>query len=315
MLYLVALNSAILRENDSHIHGMSDQSENIPVGIGLMLLTMFFFVSLDAIAKYLMQFYPAPQVIWGRFFFHVVCTLVLIFFIRVSWREAVVSHKPSIQISRSLLMLATNGLFFLAIKTIDLTTATAIMFLSPIVLTVLAIPVLGEKVGLRRWSGVVLGFIGAMIIVRPGLIDLNTAILLLCIATVTHAFYQIFTRQIRIYDHPITSLFYTGIIGSIIMSSVLPMYWVAPIIEHWPLFALLGITGCAGHFCLIRALRAAPVSVVSPFSYSTLIWATGFSYLLFDELPDIWVYIGAAIIVISGLYILYREQQLEKKDS
>ncbi len=277
-----------------------------------MLLTMFFFVSLDAAAKYLMNFYPAAQVTWGRFFFHTVITIAVIVGLKKGIRQQIKSRTPKLQIARSFLMLATNGLFFLGIKTIDLTTATAIMFLSPVVMTILAIPVLGEQVGIRRWMGVFVGFVGAMIIVRPGFAEIDVAIIFLLIATVTHAFYQIFTRQVREYDDPMTSLFYTGIAGMVVMSAIMPFEWQTPEWQHWPLFVVLGLMGCLGHFCLIRSLRVAPVSVVSPFSYTTLIWATGFSYVLFGELPDYWVYVGAALIIFSGLYILYREQQLAK---
>ena len=279
-----------------------------------MLITMFFFVALDAIAKYLMQFYPVPQVIWGRFFFHTIFVLAAILMMGSGIKDRIKSQKPKLQFWRSVFMFATNGMFFLAIQSVDLTTATTIMFLSPIIVTVLAIPMLGESVGLRRWIGVIIGFFGAMIIVRPGFIELDVAIIALLIAAVSHSIYQIFTRQVRVYDHPMTSLFYTGIVGAIVMSLAVPFQWQPPSIAHWPIFALLGVAGCLGHICLIRALRAAPASVVSPFSYTTLIWATGFSYFMFDELPDSWVYLGAAIIVSSGLYIFYREHKVKSAE-
>ena len=167
---------------------MTDQNENIPAGIGLMLLAMFFFVVLDAAAKYLMQFYPVVQVIWGRFFFHMFFVALALLVMRTRIKEKIVSKKPGIQIWRSILMLATNALFFIAIQTVELTTASAIMFLTPIVVTILAIPVLGEHVGIRRWVGVLIGFVGALIIVRPGMIKVEMAILILLVATVCHAF-------------------------------------------------------------------------------------------------------------------------------
>lgn len=274
-----------------------------------MMLTMFFFVTLDAIAKYLMQFYPVQQVIWGRFFFHMVLVLCAFVVIKTPVKQNIASKRPGLQIRRSILMLATNGLFFIAIKTIDLTTATTIMFMSPIIVTMLSIPLLGEQVGVRRWAGVMIGFIGAMIIIRPGMIEFEFAILTLLAAACTHSFYQIFTRQVRVYDDPMVSLFYTGLVGSIAMSLIVPFDWHWPELHHWPIFLLLGVMGFVGHFCLIKSLRVAPASVVSPFTYSTLIWATGFSYFLFAELPDKWVFIGAAIIIASGLYILHRESK------
>ncbi len=288
--------------------GEPDHNENIPVGIALMSMTMFFFVVLDTLAKYLMQFYPVVQVIWGRFFFHTILLSIILVATRSNLKKEFRSRRPGLQIWRSVLMLATNGLFFYSIKYIDLATATTIMFLSPIFVTILAIPILGESVGFRRWIGVMIGFVGAVIIVRPGLGVFDTGILVLLLAAFSHSFYQIFTRQVRIYDSPITSLLYTGLVGAVVMSMVAPFQWQWPTMTHWILFLFLGITGIIGHFCLIRALRVAPASVVSPFSYSSLIWATGFSYFFFGELPDYWVFIGGFLIVASGLYILHRER-------
>lgn len=279
-----------------------------------MLLAMFFFVTLDAVAKFLMQIYPVTQVIWGRFFFHMVLVLTALVLMRSNIKQAITSRRPGLQIWRSILMLVTNGLFFYAVRTVELTAATTIMFLTPVVVTILAIPVLGETVGIRRWTGVLIGFVGAVIIVRPGVIEVEMSILILIVATLTHALYQLFTRQVRVYDDPVTSLLYTGLVGTVVMSIVVPFQWQVPMLEHWPLFVLMGLMGSVGHYCLIRSLRTAPASVVSPFSYTTMIWATGFSYFLFDELPDSWVYAGGSLIVASGLYILHRERQVKQVD-
>jgi drug/metabolite transporter (DMT)-like permease len=243
-----------------------------------------------------------------------VLVLTALVLMRSNIKQAITSRRPGLQIWRSILMLATNGLFFYAVRTVELTAATTIMFLTPVVVTILAIPVLGETVGLRRWTGVLIGFVGALIIVRPGVIEVEMPILILIVATLTHAFYQLFTRQVRVYDDPVTSLLYTGLVGTVVMSIVVPFQWQVPMLEHWPLFVLMGLMGSVGHYCLIRSLRAAPASVVSPFSYTTMIWATGFSYFLFDELPDSWVYAGGSLIVASGLYILHRERQVKQVD-
>ncbi len=287
----------------------SENIENISGGVMLMLAAMFFFVTLDAAAKYLIQFYPVVQVIWGRFFFHMVFVFVFLMATRTDLKQEITSRRPGLQIWRSLLMLVTNGMFFYSVQTVELATATTIMFLSPIFVTLLAIPILGEVVGIRRWIGVLIGFAGALVIVRPGVVDIEHGILVLLLASVTHGFYQIFTRQVRIYDSPITSLFYTGLIGTIVMSTVVPFQWQWPTTFHWFIFVLLGLAGSIGHFCLIRSLRVAPASVVVPFSYTTLIWATIFSYFVFGDLPDFWVYAGGSLIIFSGLYILHRERK------
>ncbi|MFT5114899.1 MAG: drug/metabolite transporter (DMT)-like permease [Parasphingorhabdus sp.] len=212
--------------------------------------------------------------------------MLALILMRSNLKQIIISRRPGLQIWRSILMLLTNGLFFTAVRTVELTTATTIMFLTPIVVTILAIPILGERVGKRRWAGGIIGIIGAIIIVRPGIIDIDPAILILVVTTITHAFYQLLTRQVRNYDDPITSLMYTGLLDTVVMSMLIPWYWVVPVIEHWPFFVLMGLLGSVAYFCLIQALRAAPVSVVSPFSYTTLVWATAYSYFLFNELPD-----------------------------
>ncbi len=282
--------------------------ENIPIGIVWMLVTMFWFVALDTAAKYLMQYYEVAQVVWGRFFFH---TLLVLVYIVATRTPAFVSKKLSLQITRSILMLVTTILFFLGISTIQLATASTIMFLSPILITVLAIPLLGESVGIRRWSSVFVGFCGALVVVRPGVDAFEFGMIFLLAAALTNAFYQISTRQIRIYDNPITSLFYTGVVGAVLTSVVVPFYWTWPTFEHWWVFLFLGIAGSVSHLCLIRAFRVAPASVIAPFGYTSLVWAVGFGFMIFGDLPDRWTVIGAAIIIASGLYIYHRENVIK----
>jgi len=284
--------------------------ENIPAGIAWMLLTVFWFVVLDTAAKYLMQTYPVVQVVWARFFFH---TLLVISMMRGSLPAGLRSKKWQLQGLRSLVMLTTTSLFFVGISRIQLATGSSIMFLSPIFVTILAIPMLRESVGLRRWIGVLVGFIGALIIVRPSSVSFDIGLLYLLGAALSHAFYQIATRQVRMYDAPLTSLLYTGLVGALVTSCIVPFYWqpVAPL--HWFLFIFLGLVGSVGHLCFIRAFNLAPASVVAPLSYTTLIWATLSGYVFFGDLPDQWVIFGGVLIVGSGLYIYYREKQIIRK--
>lgn len=281
--------------------------ENTLRGIAWMLGTMFWFVTLDATAKYLMQSFSVVQVLWGRFFFH---TLLVALFMGARLPYGFTSRRFSMQFSRSILMLATTVFFFIGIARTPLATASTIMFLSPIFVTLLAIPFLGEMIGPRRWAGIVLGFIGALIVVRPDWGGLEIGLLSVLCAALTNASYQIVTRKVRVYDSPMTSLFYTGIVGAIAMTIVVPFYWQSPSAFAWLLLVLLGVAGSLGHLCLIRALRLAPASTVVPFSYTALIWATLYGYVLFASLPDRYTLLGAALIMGSGLYIFYREQQL-----
>ena len=287
-------------------------TDNHLLGIGWMLATMFWFVTLDSTAKYLMQSYPVPQVIWARFFFHVVFVALLMGRqLGVQIRSQSFSH----QLLRSLFMFTTTVLFFIGISILPLTTAATIMFMSPVILTILSIPLLGEKVGPRRWIGIVIGFTGAVLVMRPSGDGIQLTVLIVLAAAFTHAIYQIFTRKLGIGDRPMTSLFYTAIIGALVMTAVVPFYWQPVAAADWPLFVFAGVAGGIGHLCLIRAFRQAPASVVAPFSYSSLLWATVFGYLLFGDLPDAWTLSGAALIIASGLYIFHREQTLKRQEN
>ena len=283
-------------------------SENVQAGILWMLLTAACFVALDATAKLLLETYPLIQVVWARFVFHLI---VLVLFLGGGLRRIVRSNAPGTQLLRSGLLLVTTFLFFAGVHLVPLAKASAIMFLSPILVTVLSIPLLGERVGPRRWFGVCAGFAGAMVIVRPTLESIEIAALFLLAAALTNACYQITTRRLRVIDEPMTTLFYTAILGAVLLSFLVPFLWMTPSLADWGLMILMGGFGAVGHLCLIQAFRAAPASAVAPFAYSNLIWATLSGYLLFGNLPDFWTVVGALIIAASGIYILYRERRVK----
>ena len=281
--------------------------DNVAAGIGWMLLTTFLFIALDTLAKYLLQLYPAPQVIWARFFFHLLLAMAMM---GPSLLSGIRSGRPLLQHARSVTLLLTTTLFMIGLSTVELATATAIMFLTPLVVTLLSIPILGEKVGPRRLAGVLVGFGGALVIVRPGFESLSLGMLLLLGASFSNAFYQLVTRQVRHYDGTNTTFFYTALAGTVVFSAILPLDWQTPQGIDWLLFVVLGVLGGLSQLCLIRAFRLAPAAVVSPFSYTGLIWATLFGFAVFLELPDLWTMLGALLIVGSGLYVFHRERTL-----
>ncbi|MFT5446965.1 MAG: drug/metabolite transporter (DMT)-like permease [Gammaproteobacteria bacterium] len=281
------------------------EGDDVRAGILWMLLTTLFFVSLDATAKFLVARYPVMEVVWARFIFHMLFVIIVL---APRLREHASARRPWLQIGRSALILMTTVLFFFGVKLLPLADASAIMFISPILLTVLAIPLLGEQVGPRRWAAVIVGFVGALIVVRPGMGVMGTGASLLLAAALCNALYQLATRKLRTMDAPLTTLLYTGSLGAVALSFVMPMVWVTPELAHWPLFALMGAFGAAGHFALIKAFQRAPAAVVAPFSYVNLIWAIGFGFVLFGELPDPWTVLGASLIAGGGLYILHRER-------
>jgi drug/metabolite transporter (DMT)-like permease len=287
-------------------------SDNHLLGIAWMLATMFWFVTLDSTAKYLMQTYPVVQVIWARFFFHLLFVVLLM---GPQLVTRIKSQNLLHQCLRSLFMFSTTVLFFVGISFLPLATASTIMFMSPVIVTVLSIPLLGEKVGPRRWMGIAIGFVGALVVMRPGTDSLQLSILVVLAAAFTNALYQVFTRKLGMRDSPMTSLFYTGVIGALVTTIVAPFYWQPVAAVDWLLFVFAGIAGGIGHLCLIRAFRHAPASVVAPFSYSSLLWATSFGFVLFGDLPGVWTLSGAALIIGSGLYIFHREQALKRSTS
>jgi drug/metabolite transporter (DMT)-like permease len=285
-------------------------SENTQIrrGILWMLLTVALFVSMDAIGKYLTQSYPVLQVTWARFFFH---ALWLIAFLH--WRGDIISvirtRRPALQLWRGFLMMAANTMFIAGVSVMPLVNTSSILLISPLLVTALSVPLLGEYVGPRRWAGVVIGCIGALIIIRPGSGVMQWAALFPLGAASCFAFYQIATRQLSHSEPPLTTLFYTISVGTPVMTLIMPLVWEMPDWQGWAMMAGMGLIGGISHFTLIKAFSAAPAAVISPFNYSNLVWATLFGFIVFGELPDGWTIVGALIIVASGLYVFFREQQ------
>ncbi len=273
-------------------------------GILWMLLTMFLFVSMDAVVKHLIESYPVPQIVWGRFFFH---AILLAAVLGRRLPATLVTRRRGLQFLRAGLLMVTTMQFFGALYFLPLADTTAIMQAAPLIVTALSMPLLGEHVGVRRWGGVVAGFAGALIIIRPGSDAMHLAALLPLGAAFTFALYQVSTRIVSRTDATLTTLIYTPLLGAALMSAVMPFYWVMPDAEGWALMAFVGLLGGVGHFTMIRALTWAPAATVSPFGYTALIWATLFGLALFGDFPDRWTIAGALVIVSSGLYILHRE--------
>lgn len=285
------------------------EDDNIPRGIFLMLTTTLFFILIDTCAKHLSQSLPVMEVVWARFIFHLAVVLILLRGRALGFAR---TNRPGLQLFRSAMLMTTTYLFFTGVQKIDLAMASSIMFLSPILITVLSVPVLGERIGLRRVLGVLAGLTGALIIVRPGLGEVPVAAFYFIAAACTNALYQLTTRMLRQWDDAYTTLFYTGLVGTVVSSIAAPVVWVAPSLTEWGLMAAMGTFGALGHFTLIRAFQSAPPSALMPFAYSGLVWATLFGYFVFSNLPDGYTVIGAAIITASGVYIFHREQRAAK---
>ncbi len=270
-----------------------------------MMLTTMLFVSQDATIRALAKAYPVMEVAWARFAVHML--LVGAF---VAWHSPhlVKSHRPPLQLVRSGLLLATTVFAILALRNISFAEVQAIAAAVPVLVTALSVPLLGEKVGWRRWAGVMGGLTGALIIVGPVGGTFQWAVLLPLGAAFCNALYQIATRKLQGADSPTTTLFYTGMVGTVVCTLTLPFNWVTPDLTGAALMLLLGTLGGISHFCLIRAYSVAPASTVAPFGYTTLVWAGLYSLILFGEELRLSTMAGTAVIVASGVYIFYREQ-------
>lgn len=294
-------------QNEETASAAAAQPSSFGRGIPWIMLATFLFVTMDAMVKALLHDgYELPQVVWGRYFFHV---LLLVIVLAPRIRTVAQSQNLKLQMIRSVLMLATTSLFFAGLLFVPLAEASAMMLISPLIVTALAVPILREPVGPRRWAGVVIGMIGAMIIIRPGSAMMSLGILLPAAAAASYAVYQVSTRLLSRADPILTTLFYTALVGAVMTSLAAPFYWTEPTPAAWALMIGAGLCGGIGHFALIKALTLSPASVIAPYGYLNLIWATVYGFLIFAELPDVWTITGAAIITGSGLYVYHREKK------
>ncbi len=275
-------------------------------GILMMCLAVAFFASMNAFVKELrVQEMPVVEIIWGRYFFHTI--LVLLVFPRRIPTLLSGSDKP-LQIVRSILVLLATGCMFTAVGFMPLADAIAITFISPLLITALSVPFLGERVGVRRWIAVAVGFAGMLIILRPGGGLFQPVALLPIGVTVFYAAYQIITRLISHRTDPINSVFYTAIVGGVVMSAIVPFFWQTPTPAQWGMLLAAGVLGGLGHWAIIIAYQRAEAPLVAPFAYTELVWATLLGLAVFGDFPDTWTFAGAAVIAASGIYIVRREQ-------
>ncbi|THF62735.1 DMT family transporter [Pseudothauera rhizosphaerae] len=254
--------------------------------IATLLGALFLFVLLDATAKHLSRTYPVPMLVWGRYLVHFVLMAALL---GPSMGGRLVStDRPARQVLRALCLLAVTFLTMAALARMPLAETNAIVFTAPLLVTLLARPILGERIGALRWAAVLVGFAGVLLIVRPGNGLVAEGVLLALASAVCYAIYQILTRQLTATESPVTMLFYTALVGTAGMTLLLPWIWSGPLpdVTDALLIASLGINGGAGHFLLIRAFRDAPASTLSPILYVQLMWAMLVGWLAFDHFPD-----------------------------
>jgi len=261
---------------------------------------------MDTIAKYLSSELSFFQITWARYFFTVFFTLPFMFFFfrkNLTW-----STQPKLQIFRGLTLFFANILFFYSISIISMAKALTLAFVAPLITTALSPIFLGEKVGFRRWSAVIVGFVGSLIVIRPGFIEFNLASIAALGTGFFYGIYLIITRKLHSSDSPLLTLLLTGVVGAVVASFLVPVVWVNPTFNQWSLLALMGIFACLGHLFLILSLKYADASKLAPFGYFEIVTNVILGYYFFDDFPHSWTWVGLLIIVCSGIYISLRER-------
>ena len=278
-------------------------------GILLFMLSLMLFALLDATAKNLTATFAVPLLVWARYTLHFVIMLV---FVAPSMRSQLVrTDNLGLQVLRALALVGTTGFAMLAFRTMPLAEATAVLFLAPLLVTLLAGPFLGERVDASRWAVVFIGFAGVLLIARPGGALNPEGVVWALGGAVCYALYQVLTRRLSHAEHPLTLLFYTALVGTAVMSLTLPWFWFefAPSPLQWLKIASLGFYGGVGHFILIRAFRLAPASVLTPFGYTQLVWAALLGWLVFGHVPDTLSASGMGLIAACGLWLALGERR------
>jgi drug/metabolite transporter (DMT)-like permease len=292
--------------------GASRGRSDVLRGILLMCAGVSLFPFMNAAVKLLAADYPVTEIVWARFTGHLIIMLI-VFLPHHRW-ALLWPRRPAVQIGRSVLMLVSNLVFVMAIARVPLATASAIGFTAPLLVTALSVPLLHESVGARRWSAVLIGFAGALLVIRPGSGFHDPAVLLLLLSSLAYALYQIATRWVSRHDNAATGIVFAALLGSLAMTFVLPFVFVPPrTLWDGMLFCSLGLFGGAGHYLIIRAFQLGPAAVMAPLGYIELVGTVTLGYLIFDNFPDAWTWVGAAVIIGSGLYIALRERQRRER--
>jgi drug/metabolite transporter (DMT)-like permease len=220
------------------------------------------------------------------------------------------TRRPWGQVTRAAVGLLSMLCFFKAFALLPLGDAVALAMSGPIFLTALSVPLLGERVGIRRWSAVVVGFLGVVIMTRPGSGSLQLGAALAIGGAVFYALAMVSVRRLSATEGSTAIVFYMALFSTVATGIVLPFFWVDPDARGWMLLVAIGLLGGVAQMLMTQAFRFAPVATIAPFEYLALVYATGLGYLIWGDIPDVWIIGGAAVVVASGLYILHREAVL-----
>ena len=293
-------------------HDPSHERASRLTAIALMCGAVACFALLDTTAKYLNLYMSALQVAWARY----TGAFLFPFIVSNPWTRPGLTrtNRPLLQLARSVLLLGSTLCNFAALRYLQLDEAITLIFSTPFFVAALSGPMLGEWVRWRRWSAIVVGFLGVVVVARPGAASFHPAALLSLSAALCYALYSISTRILARTDSNETTLFYSNVVGALALLPVVPLVWTTP--SDPLVIALMAVTGAIGsfgHYLLIAAHRLAPAAVLAPFIYSEIVLVTVLGFLVFGDVPNRFTLTGAAIVVASGLYLLHRERKVGSK--
>ena len=288
---------------------MTSSRNRVTAGIGMMCAGVVCLCLNDAIAKTLTADYNPIQILFLRNI--IALPIAILIALKMGGRTALISHRPAAHLLRGALWICAATLFFTGLSLMGLAEATALVFIMPVFVTAISALVLREQVGWRRWTAVLVGFVGVLVVVRPGSGAFQAASLLPIATAFVYAMLMLSARFVDPRESVWTLMLYLTGAGALISALAMPFVWVQPHAEDIWLFLGVALFGTIGITLITQAFRLAPAAVVAPFDYTALLWATLLGWLLWDEIPDMATYVGAAIIIASGIAIVLRERQLE----
>lgn len=290
---------------------MNMQVKRPIIGVGLMLGAMAVLPGIDVIAKMLgQQGLPVLQIVWARLALGALMTLPFAW--RIAGPGGLWPARPWYHLMRATLLVAATFCFFLSLHWLPIADALAIFFVQPLIVTILSALILREAVGPRRWAAVAIGFIGTLIIIRPGFAEVNPGSLLAFGAGAFLACYFVMTRSIAGQAHAMVTTFQTSLLGGLILSAVIWTVWQTPTLSQWALFAALAFIATFGHLMIVRAYDHAEASLLAPLAYTEMITSVILGWVFFHDFPDAYTFLGVAILIACAIYISMRERAMAK---
>ncbi|MDR0810336.1 MAG: DMT family transporter [Gemmobacter sp.] len=289
---------------------MNDERRNL-AGIGLMLAAMAVMPFLDVVAKMLaLQDMPVLEIVWARMAIGLLMTAP--FAARAAGPRGLWPSQPGLHVLRAGFLIGATFCFFWSLKFLPIADALAIFFVQPLVVTALSPLVLGEHVGRRRWTAVAIGFLGTLVIIRPGFQEINPGMPLALVSGTSLALFMLITRRMAGQDHPMVITFHTSLIGAAAVSLVLWPFWQAPTAGQWLLFVALGFIATAGHYLIVMAYDRAEASLLAPLAYTEMIMSVVVGWWFFGDFPDIWTFAGVGVLIGCAIYISVREHRVRQ---